>query len=150
MNFEQLMKSIEYDTNGGCWIWSRCVHIQGYGYVNYNKKVHKTHRLFYELFNGSFDTNLHVLHKCDIPCCVNPNHLFLGNNKDNVNDKVKKNRQWRPTGEKNHHNNFKESDIVLIRQMKETHSQKQISEHFSVTKSAIKHIISGRSWKHIP
>ncbi len=57
------------------------------------KKINiAAHRLAYFIWNGAFDWKLHVLHHCDTPLCVNPAHLYLGTNEDNIRDKVTRGR----------------------------------------------------------
>ena len=76
----------------GCWEWD-AVDKLPYGSVNFNKKRQSAHRVSYQLFNGKIHNGLSVLHKCDNPACVNPEHLFLGTHQDNMNDMVSKGRQ---------------------------------------------------------
>ena len=71
-----------------CWIWFG-PRIK-YGYGRRNGKL--IHRLFWTIYNGVIPDKLFVCHHCDNPSCVNPSHLFLGTNQDNVNDKMKKGR----------------------------------------------------------
>lgn len=75
-----------------CWMWLASKDPSGYGTILYLGKVHKAHRLSYQLKFGDFDSNLRVLHSCDNPSCVNPSHLFLGTQSDNMQDMVKKGR----------------------------------------------------------
>lgn len=93
--FDYLVKK---DNINGCWEWCGSKDEKGYGLipVGGNKSM-RAHRYSYRLFNGSIKKGLHVLHKCDNPTCVNPKHLFLGTNNDNIQDKVSKNRHrgWR-------------------------------------------------------
>lgn len=79
-------------TESGCLIWTGNINSKGYGVVSINSKAHRAHRVAYEKNIGEIPKGLHVLHKCDVRCCVNPNHLFLGTNFDNVQDRVNKKR----------------------------------------------------------
>jgi len=80
------------ENSNGCWPWlgSRTVH--GYGKIRDNYKSVGAHRISYRLNIGKIPRKLHVLHKCDNPLCVNPDHLFLGTQSDNNKDMFKKNR----------------------------------------------------------
>ena len=79
----------------GCWLWKRGLDDGGYGIVRMDGKVWKAHRVAWFLTYGIIPDK--VLHKCDIPRCVNPEHLFLGSQKDNMADAYKKGR-WSPYG----------------------------------------------------
>ena len=75
-----------------CWDWIGCRIHSGYGYLRPNRKKTLAHRYFFELYYGPFDKTLNVLHRCDNPSCVNPEHLWLGTHSDNMQDKYKKER----------------------------------------------------------
>lgn len=77
-------------SESGCWIWEKGCNSQGYGALYVNKKMNLAHRISYEIFIGLIPDGLLVCHKCDIKVCVNPNHLFIGTQKDNMQDHVKK------------------------------------------------------------
>lgn len=77
----------------GCWLWTGRLTNSGYGQIA--KSTHgewKAHRLFWRVANGPIPGGLCVLHKCDTPACVNPDHLFLGTQADNVQDMMNKHR----------------------------------------------------------
>ena len=76
-----------------CWLWIAARHIKGYGAVKYNKRMWKAHRVAWELVNGPIPESMLVLHHCDNPPCVNPKHLWLGTQQDNVADRDAKGRQ---------------------------------------------------------
>lgn len=77
----------------GCWIWQGGVSPDGYGKVKRFGKTIRAHRLFYEHYKGKIPQGLWVLHNCDEPRCVNPEHLWLGTQKDNEADKDRKGRR---------------------------------------------------------
>lgn len=76
----------------GCWLWEGAVDRYGYGKIRDNCHRVQAHRVSWILHNGPIPEGLCVLHKCDVPGCVNPDHLFLGTNKDNTQDALKKGR----------------------------------------------------------
>jgi hypothetical protein len=80
---------------GGCWLFAAGLNRKGYGVVGYRSWTWLAHRLMYAASFGDFDRRLFVLHRCDVPSCINPAHLFLGTNEDNMKDMVTKGRQAR-------------------------------------------------------
>lgn len=75
-----------------CWFWLGYKNSKGYGMININRIPYYAHRISWESVNGPIPNNLHVLHKCDTPSCVNPTHLFLGTRTDNMSDCKNKER----------------------------------------------------------
>lgn len=76
----------------GCWIWTKSIHPDGYGSITYKNKSWKVHRLSYLIFNGTLEDK-YVLHRCDTPSCINPDHLWLGTPSDNMKDMSNKGRK---------------------------------------------------------
>lgn len=89
--FDRLMGRIEKNVFG-CWNYTAYKNADGYGRMRANGKKVLAHRFSYENKFGSIPSGLLVCHKCDNPSCVNPDHLFLGTDLDNVRDSIKKNR----------------------------------------------------------
>lgn len=84
------------EPNSGCWLWMGQVDRSGYGRrSNGSYDFRPTHKVFWEDRNGPVPGGLCVLHRCDVRCCVNPDHMFLGTKTDNSIDKVIKGRQAR-------------------------------------------------------
>lgn len=79
--------------DNGCVEWLLSGTSQGYGRVRYKGKKFLTHRLMWEFEKGPIPEGMQVLHKCDNPSCANVDHLFLGTNQDNVDDKMMKGRE---------------------------------------------------------
>jgi hypothetical protein len=107
--------NIERIPIGGCWLWTGTKWNTGYGYFRKNRKIQVAHRYMYALYKGTFDPKLHVLHTCDNPSCVNPEHLFLGTHTDNMKDMTSKGRHRDCKGIKNpnykHGNYIKHEDM---------------------------------------
>src|SRR5207302_3908832 len=77
----------------GCWIWVGAESSDGYGLTHVDGKEVRAHRLAWTLVRGPIPDGLSVCHRCDVPPCVNPEHLFLGTAQDNTDDMVAKGRQ---------------------------------------------------------
>jgi len=146
----RFLSQIEPDFFGGCWLWSGAIHRCGYGTFSHNGGS-LAHRASYQLFKGE-TKGLHVLHKCDVKCCVNPNHLFLGTNADNVADKVAKGRA-RGGGRKgslHHASKLGEIEISAIKAAcLAGETQQSQADRFGVSQSTINEIVKGKAWKHV-
>lgn len=140
----------------GCWLWTATCYPSGYGVIGVGSRTDGSrtnvaaHRLSYELHVGDIPQDICVLHKCDTPQCVNPNHLFLGTKQDNNKDKLAKNRQAK--GARMNRGHLTESDVQAIRQMKQANpsfSCKQIGQTFNVARNTISLILQGKRWGHV-
>lgn len=78
----------------GCWEWTRSCDADGYGHLVHQGSLKGAHRHSYELSRGNIPDGLFVLHECDNRKCINPDHLFLGTNMDNMRDMYAKGRAW--------------------------------------------------------
>ena len=92
-NFKKYIKDRTKIDSNGCWLWQLSLFVTGYGQCNVNGESY-AHRLTYKTFIGNIPKGLLVMHSCDVPACCNPNHLKVGTDQDNVNDKMAKGR-WR-------------------------------------------------------
>lgn len=143
-------KKLDYytDKTGDCWEWTGLLNDNGYGKIYINGKLESAHRIAWRLGRGGIKDNLHVLHKCDNRKCVNPDHLFLGTNNDNIRDKVNKNRQ--PHGEGVYCAKLNDGSVLEIkRRVANGESQTKLAEEYGVTQVAVGHVIGGRTWKHL-
>lgn len=86
LQLEKLMESVERIPEAGCWIWMGYCERQGYGRVAVSRgKTVLAHRLFWQLLTGNEPRDC-ILHHCDVPSCVNPDHLYDGSRSDNLHD----------------------------------------------------------------
>jgi hypothetical protein len=139
----------------GCWEWTASLTEAGYGQMRFRGTRELSHRVAWILFRGEIptDSNVygtkHVLHTCDNPKCVNPEHLYLGDQQDNALDSVSRKRWGKRgcKGESHGRAKLNDEDVRLIRSS--AHSDAALSSSFSVSIGTIRHIRKGRTWKHI-
>lgn len=80
------------EPNSGCWLWTASTDRTNYGRLSISGRFHGAHRVAWMLLRGSIPKGLHILHKCDMPCCVNPDHLYPGTHSQNMVDAVRRGR----------------------------------------------------------
>jgi hypothetical protein len=140
---DQLQAQSIPEPNSGCFLWVGTVSQFGYGTATANGRTgQKVHRLAYEAAHGPIPNGMHVLHRCDVRCCVNPDHLFLGTNADNVADKMAKGR-YRGAKPK-----LTPEQALALRSFNGT--SRAAAKHFGISKSQAHLIMSGASWRHLP
>lgn len=144
---EKLEDKIAFEPTSGCWIWLGTVESRGnYGQINIGNVSKKPHRLSYLIHKGD-PTGFSVLHHCDTPLCVNPDHLYLGTHKDNINDMVRRNRQ--ASGERCHKSKLDSLQVLVIKKcISEGMNIPQIAKYFSVAPNTIRSINKGITWFH--
>jgi hypothetical protein len=134
-----------------CWFWIGSKKgSRDYGSFSINNKDYRAHRVSYEHFYGDFDKSLNVLHKCDNPSCVRPEHLFLGTHKENMQDKVNKNRQSSLKREKCPTHKLTEIQVSEIKEKIKYPYRgylKDIAKQYLVSDSCIADIKAERTWK---
>lgn len=150
--------------DSACWEWTACKSNSGYGAFGLNGKAFHAHRVSWLIVNGEIGQTaayhgLCVCHRCDNRNCVNPSHLFLGTQRDNIRDMVDKKRHGSLTKPENqsrgeHHGMAKISaeNVMQIRAIYAAGeiSQKAIGLRFGVTDVLISKIINRKIWKHLP
>lgn len=147
---KRFMVKVDKGDSSSCWLWHGCLNNKGYGTVTRRrhgkKRNYLAHRYSYELRNGPVPDGLCVLHKCDIPRCVNPDHLFLGTQADNIKDCVAKGRS--PRGEQHGRAKLSDADVISILMFINLGAkQRDISEAFGVSRSIVSDIKCGRTYR---
>lgn len=159
--FQRLVNKVNIPDDRGCWEYLGGKDKNGYGqfWINDLRRSIPAHRAMYIAMNGQIPPNLVVCHKCDNPSCCNPDHLFLGTDNDNVQDRVKKGRsasgdqhgsRTHPEkirrGEANNKCKFPDTIIVEIRELYTSgnFSYSQLSKKFGISKSQISNIVKNK------
>ncbi len=134
-----------------CWEWTDDVHGGfGYGRLWRNGRYHRAHRVSYELHKGEIPDGMQVNHTCNNSSCVNPDHLYLGTQRDNIDDRVRADRSHRPQGVKHPMVKLTEDKVLQIRQMIKTGMYHRIiAEVFGVHKVTISDINTRKRWAHL-
>ncbi len=134
---------------GGCWLWTAAKDYNGYGVIRTkDSRAERTHRVSYKLFVGPIPKGIFVCHRCDNPSCVNPEHLFLGSQADNIRDMISKNRQKDSRGIFNGRNKLNEDQVRAIRTDNRIH--RKVAADYNIAASTVKNIKKRYIWKDIP
>lgn len=134
-----------------CWLWIGKTKKGKYGQIRIHGKNVLAHRFTYEIFMGPIKAGYFILHKekCGNPNCVNPGHLYMGTQADNIRDRD----SWgnAAIGEKNAFAKLSNKEVLKIKQLREKHNytHETLANMFGVSDSAIWSIINGRTWKHL-
>ena len=126
----------------GCWLWLGAVSTNGYGRIKVgrDRAVKYAHRLFYAHHVGEIPDEMSVLHRCDTRLCVNPSHLFLGTQADNMADMARKGRSL--SGVRHPAAKLSEEQIRAIRgSIGET--QRSIASRFGICQQSVSRIRAG-------
>ena len=141
---------VERPADESCWLWRNAA---GYGQFSLHGKNVSAHRASWELANGQIDSGSFVCHTCDNPPCVNPSHLFLGSNSDNIKDSVSKGRSTSRfpvmRGEDHYRARITEQDVKDIRRLTLTSTDREVGKVYGLAESTVSAIRCRRIWKHV-
>jgi hypothetical protein len=137
-----------------CWLWTASKMGFGYGKMSVNGKRERAHRISWRLHFGEIPAGTYVLHSCDVPACVNPNHLRLGTLRDNTQDMIAKGRDKfgggvATQGERNGRARLTAEAVCEIRAAYPTTSQVDLAQRYGVSQVAISHVVLRKSWRHL-
>ena len=130
-----------------CWVWTGGLYEGGYGnFLYYTGKNIGAHRYSWIYHYGEIPQGLQVLHKCDNPPCVNPEHLFLGTHQDNMDDMMAKDRQQHSHGEDHYNSRLTLKQVTDIR--KSPLLARELANIYEVSRSHISAIKNLTKWKN--
>ncbi len=138
---------INLETN--CWNWTDKLEGGGYGRIRVQNKRYQAHRYSWLTHRGPIPRGLNVLHKCDNPACVNPDHLFIGTHMDNMADKYMKGRENYALGIFHSQAKLTEEAVRSIRAEAGITSQRKLAKRFGVSQSVISNITTHKTWKEV-
>ncbi|GAB6170593.1 HNH endonuclease [Paradesulfitobacterium aromaticivorans] len=144
---ERFMSNVQ--KTDSCWIWTGHKANGGYGIFHANHKSYIAHRFYYALHHGPIPEHIKACHKCDNPACVNPDHIFLGTQSENLRDAVMKGRR-NMLGEDNPFSKLTEDNVLSLRRLYANGITKaELARRFQLSKTHVGRIISREVWAHI-
>lgn len=151
---ERLLSNISVNLISGCWEWKGSKY-NGYGRTiigsrkDGTRRTISAHRLSYLIWNGEIPDGYDVCHKCDNPCCINPNHLFVGTRQENVDDRERKGRNIIFVGEEQP---MAKLTKKIVKDARWEHTYKgtsfqKLADRYGVSKKTMQSAIKGITWK---
>jgi hypothetical protein len=147
---ESIIKRIRHSETG-CWLWVGDRERHGYGVIRTGKIPHTremAHRMVWKIFRGPIPEGLDVLHRCDVPPCVNPAHLFVGTHADNMRDMVAKGRNKGPRRHPERHLTADKVREIRARYT-EIANLTTLAKEFGICTAQAHNIVRRKCWKHV-
>lgn len=134
----RFLSKVSKDANSECWLWTGSLNEDLYGEWKLAGKKYKAHRASYFLFKGSIPRGCVVMHQCDNPSCVNPEHLLLGSIRDNVHDCIQKGRRGCPS--------YSEEQVKpILKAYLECRNYAQVGRLFNLRRSSVYQLFKKRN-----
>jgi hypothetical protein len=144
---ERLWRRVEKLATG-CWEFTGSKNRKGYGTLGNNNTTAMAHRVSWQSVNGDIPVGMLVLHRCDNPPCVNPDHLFLGTNQDNMDDMTAKGR--RVIGERSPRSKLTAAKVIEIRRRRDAGERTEdLAAEFGVSSAGLYSAAVGLTWRHL-
>jgi len=131
----------------GCLEWTGALNDAGYARMNIDKRNVRVHRLNWELTRGPVPAGVHVLHRCDNRKCIDPLHMFLGSDADNVKDMMAKGRGC--IGERQGASKLTLLEVQAIRSLPQHMTHKEVADIFQISFQQVSRIRRGLNWNHV-
>lgn len=132
-------------TESGCWLWDGFLDKGGYGHISIKGWPVRAHRASWLAYRGEIPDGLCVLHECDVPSCINPSHLFLGTDEDNMRDRARKNRV--AFGTRSGQSKLKPDQVLAIRAS--DLSDRELARLYGVSAPSISSIRRRQTWARL-
>lgn len=130
----------------GCWLWTGCGAGNGYGSAYFNGRSEGAHRVSYKIYKGGIPDGLQINHKCDVPRCVNPDHLYAGTHQENMKDVCDRNRRQhvpKRLGEENSNSKVTKemAHDIQVYYASKSFTQQELANMYSLSQTGISRII---------
>lgn len=147
---KKTLKERFYEKIGLDWMWNGNLDSHGYGQLKIGGKTLLAHRVSYQIHNGEIPEGLHVLHDCDIRNCVNPEHLHLGTNADNVRERMERGKSTAHRGEEHGRAKLTAKQVQDIRaRFNNGETQLSLGREYGVNQTHISRIVNKVEWRHV-
>jgi hypothetical protein len=134
-----------------CWLWHGTINPNGYGTIYCLDRVMGAHRVSWLIHAGEIPDGMFVLHRCDVPACVNPAHLFLGTPAENVADMIRKGRGADRHGISTGKIKLTPLGVQTIRwAVAHGKTHRVVAADFGISRSNVGLIVSRKAWEHVP
>ena len=145
---DRFWSKVDNRSQGECWEWQGFIESDGYGRLTVSGKDWRSHRYSWLIANGVSPDGLVVCHRCDNRRCVNPDHLFLGTNAENMQDKIDKGRQTH--GSRHGSAKLTEADIPkIVEAYNSGKSQTEVGALFGVSQDLVSRVLRREIWRHV-
>jgi hypothetical protein len=145
-----LSNVVDHSDKAACWNWQGIKNSNGYGRFSLSDKHRLAHKISFQMFVGEVPEGMNVCHSCDNRLCVNPQHLWLGTQSENLKDASAKGRMFRPdtNGELNGNSKLDWTKVREIRRLVAAGERKsKVAQTFGVAHSTVNFIINNETWK---
>lgn len=150
LGFDDKTRVVDRGYDTPCREWMGWLSNKGYGDLYVELKHQRAHRFCWEMYHGKIPDGWCVCHECDNRRCVNPHHLFLGTNYDNVQDRHRKGRSSSSRGETQRSCKLTTQKVISIRNEYQTvKSYRVLARKYGVEYTNIANIIKRKTWKHV-
>ena len=144
---ERFLAQVAPEPNSGCWLWMGAVTSFGHGVIGRGARGEgavRAHRLAWELYRGQIPEGQQVNHVCDVPSCVNPDHLYVGDQRENMLDVSERRRFSTPAAK------IDETCVAAIRTLRARGVPSEaLSEAFGISTRQVRKIVARERWRHV-